>query len=226
MGIENICEITYATVTEVYTKNKINYLKVKRDDNGLEIEKVNILSPMAGPGYGYVYVPPVNQQVLIGILSQTTQSAVCLGCTYNAKNAPPLQVNKNANTVTCVKHGSGWEMSIEHKSGKEKLTLTTAKKDKVSIDQTKRVFSVSSSDGTNKIEVNCSSGSITINALKEIKLTVGKNNTVTINQNGVEIKGVISTKMEASTVALNGRAQTKVQGGMVAVRGNMQTSIG
>lgn len=210
----------YATVSQVYVKNKINYLKATRDDNGVELDQVAILTPMNG----FCTVPQVGQQILIGVINQIVQQFVCLGCLYNVMNNPPMQV-KSSNSLMRTKYGTGWDLTVDSQSGKEMLTLETAKKDKVLVDQSKRKFLLKSSDGNTKIEMDCNAGTLEISALKKIKISVGSNS-IEIDNQGIKINGSMSVKVEASTVDINARAQAKMQGSIVTVKGNMQTSVG
>lgn len=224
MDYNSKCEITTATVSKVYAKEKINYINVKRDDNGVEIEDVHILASMAGSKYGTVFVPSVNQQVVIAVLNPQTQQAICLGCLYNSSNPPPYQINSQ-NSQIYIKYGEGWEMVIESKSGKESLTLKTSKKDEISMDQSKRMFTLKSSDGNNKIEMDCAKGTLNITSTKEINLYVAKNNGVTINSTGVQVKGATSVKLDATNIQAKAKAQASLEGATAMVKGTGTASI-
>lgn len=222
MGASEICT---ATVTKVYNQNGINLVDVKRDDNGVEIQEVSVLSLVAGPQYGMVYVPPKDQQVLVAILDVETQLAVCLGCLYNATSPAPFKVD-TSNSKMYLKYGNGWTITLDSQSGKEMLEIKTSKNDVLTVDQSKRVTTIKSADGQTKMEMDFSKGSINVEAMKEIKMTVAKNNSVEISTSGVKISGTTSVKAEASTVSLNGRAKGEITAGLVQVKGNMQTQIG
>lgn len=217
-------EIVYATVVKVYAEKGVNYLNVNRDDNGIIISDVAILTWMAGPKYGAVYVPTVGQQVVIGILNPVTQQAVCFGCLYNETNVPPMKV-KPTNTCMCITYGTGWNLMVESQKGKEKLTFQTAKGDEISIDQAGRKFLIKSSDGNNKVEMNCTAGTLKVSALKEISMSVGANNSIKMNSQGVKINGALFVNIGATNLALQAKSQAKLQGTTAIVNGNAQVKV-
>lgn len=219
------CEITTATVSRVYVKNQINFISVKRDDNGIEIEDVHILTPMAGLKFGVVCVPPQNQQVVIAVLNPQTQQSICLGCLYNISNPPPYQI-QTSNSQIFISYGQAWQLEIESQSGKEELKISTKNQDTISIDQSKRLFTLKSQDGKNVIEMDCTQGSLNISAMKEINIEVPQNNYIKINNQGVTISGSTSIKADAGNIAIKAKTQANFEGATTTVKGSAQTSIG
>ncbi len=218
-------EICTATVTKVYNQDGINLINVKRDDNKIAIEKVNVLSLVAGPKYGTVYVPPVGQQVLVAILDVETQMAVCLGCLYNNTNQAPFKVDSQ-NSKMYLKYGKGWNITLDSTEGKEKCEVKTAKNDVMTVDQAKRLTTIKSSDGKTKIEMDFTKGSISIEALKEITLSAGTNNKIQINPTGVKIQGSTNVNIGAANVSVEGKATASLKGATATVKGNASTMLG
>lgn len=208
----------YATVSQVYVKNGINYLKLTRNDNGVEFSDVSILTS-CGDG---AFIPSVGDRVIIDI---DTQNPTCTFLMFDKDNPPPMQATRN-NSVTKIKRKAGLEIEFDERDNNERVTIQTDKKDKVLVDQSKRKFLLKSSDGNTKIEMDCNAGTLKISASKKIEISVGPNKSIEIDNQGIKINGSMSVKVEASTVDINARAQAKMQGSIVTVKGNMQTSVG
>ena len=216
-----------ATVIRVYndTQSGLNLIDVKRDDNDMNIQGVSVLSMVVGPGYGTVYVPPVGQQVLLAILDERSQSAVCLGGLYNKTSKPPFKVDAT-NTKMYLKYGTGWTITLDSTPGKEQLEIETSKKDVLTVDQTKRLTTIKSADGQTKMELDFTKGSINMEALKEIKMTVAKNNSITIDAKGVTINGKPQANVNATIITMKAEGQFKAQGMQAVVKGTGSTLIG
>lgn len=224
--------IERAVVKKIENKDKINYLTVTVDSSGLDLEKVQIMTFLAGPtkknqpGFGTVYIPPVGQRVVIAYLNEYKTEAVCLGCIYEEENQTPLKAD-DKNPQFYFSYGEDWEMKID--KNKKKLELKMGSKqgqeDTLLIDQNKKSFSLSLSDKQTKIEIDGQKGNISLSAKQEIKFAVGQNS-ISISNSGLKISAKSNLNIEGVNVSVKAQAQAKLEGATAAVKGTASTMLG
>ncbi len=180
-----------------------------------------VVTPMAGNGRGFEYLPEVDDEVLVGFEQDDILRPYVLGAVWNGMDKPPLalseavggngQVNKRI-----VKSRSGHTIILDDTDGAEQITI---------IDKT----------GNNKITIHSpdnaiqivAQGDLTIEAQGKITLkgTAGVEMTSQAQvkvegQAGVEVSSDAQLKLSGTAGAeLSSTAQATVKGSMVNVEG-------
>jgi type VI secretion system secreted protein VgrG len=58
---------------------------------------IRIMQPIAGPGFGHIWIPRVGQEVIVDFLEGDPDRPIVTGCVYNQKNMPPYTLPNNKN---------------------------------------------------------------------------------------------------------------------------------
>jgi type VI secretion system secreted protein VgrG len=53
---------------------------------------IRIMQPMAGPGFGHIWIPRIGQEVVVDFLEGDPDRPIITGCVYNKKNMPPYKL--------------------------------------------------------------------------------------------------------------------------------------
>lgn len=173
-------------VTNVNDPNTMGRVKVKIPTLGDAVESrwARVASPGAGPTRGLMLVPEVNDEVLVGFEFGDVNRPVILGGLWNGTDAVPESTaaangkvtkrvwkSRSGHKIVMDDDDSAPAVTIEHKSGTTKLTLT---KDGITVTSDKPV-SVKGSD-----------------------LTVEATGKLTLKGQSVEVKSTSSMTLEAS----------------------------
>jgi uncharacterized protein involved in type VI secretion and phage assembly len=173
---------------------KVKYPWLGDDD---ESYWARLVVPMAGNNRGTWFLPEVDDEVLIAFDQGSLDYPYVLGALWNGKDKPPESNSDGKNNHRTIKSRSGHIIRMDDTDGSEKLEI---------IDKS----------GNNKIVVDSSQNSITIESGGDIKLTAkGK---VTLSGNGVEIQSQADGSFKASsTLDVNANGQLNLKGSMVNI---------
>jgi uncharacterized protein involved in type VI secretion and phage assembly len=173
---------------------KVKYPWLGDDD---ESYWARLVVPMAGNNRGTWFLPEVDDEVLIAFDQGSLDYPYVLGALWNGKDKPPESNSDGKNNHRTIKSRSGHIIRMDDTDGSEKLEI---------IDKS----------GNNKIVIDSSQNSITIESGGDIKLTAkGK---VTLSGNGVEIQSQADGSFKASgTLDVNANGQLNLKGSMVNI---------
>lgn len=80
-----------------------------------------------GDGYGFMAIPRIGQEVIVSYLNGDIDRPIITGCTYNGRNAPPLDLPKEKTRTTFrtkTHKGTGFnELRFEDAGGREEVYL-------------------------------------------------------------------------------------------------------
>lgn len=80
-----------------------------------------------GDGYGFMAIPRIGQEVIVSYLNGDIDRPIITGCTYNGRNAPPLDLPKDKTRTTFrtkTHKGTGFnELRFEDAGGREEVYL-------------------------------------------------------------------------------------------------------
>ncbi len=157
--------VVVGVVTNADDKDNLGRVKVKfpwlpKDNKGVAIESTwaRISAPMAGNKRGFMFMPAVDDEVLVAFEHGDPNTPYVLGGLWNSKDNPPLSKDESTKTGKTQQHmiktQSGHMLIFDDKDGEEQIII----RDK----STK-----------NEIIITTKDKSILINAEKDIKLTAG-----------------------------------------------------
>jgi type VI secretion system secreted protein VgrG len=190
-----------ATVVDNNDPDKFGRIKVKFP--WLEAEEtiwVRFLTPHAGQDRGWYAVPEIGDEVLVGYEFGNPNHPIALGALYNKDAAPPGSAPTPENDIKLFRTKAGNEIKINDKSGSEEIAITTK-------------------DGDNKVVLNMSGPSITIESKGDISIK-GSNILIESDQK-IKLKAGTDADIEAgANLKTKASAQYNAEGAMVTVKGN------
>lgn len=208
-------------VKEIKDPNKLNRIKVVLTDETLELPYADVTTTFANKDSGVVFVPQVNDEVIVGFLDGKINDPVVLGTVYNSVNKPPIVVD-DKNELMVIKFPSGMIIQIDNKKDKAKVTLTTKKGHSVLIDDDKELAEIKEKSGKTSFTVDFKNGEIELKADKKISLTAGKDSLTVENQKGVAVTSSAGKlNVDVNEVAVKAKANLNMQANArVVVKGN------
>jgi len=169
---------------------------------------IRLMTPHAGKDRGWVSLPEIGDEVLVGYEQGSPDLPIALGALYNTEDTPPADAVGDVNNVKMFITKSGNSIVFKDKEGEEEVHLVTK-------------------DGKNKITMKVggptvieSEGAISIQAGGDVTISGA---TIKLDSKGeVEIKAGSNAKIQASA-NLDAKAggQLQIQGATVAVKGNV-----
>ena len=211
-------------------------------DDTLESNWMRIASPMAGSSRGFMFLPEVNDEVLVAFDHGDFNSPYVIGMLWNGTDTPPLAASDavasgkvvkriiktrvghtvqfddtdNAEQIL-IKSKSGHQIILDDKSGSEKVTI----KDKTGnnslvIDSTANSMTVNVKDF--KITAT---GSVTITASQKIDMSATQDISLSATKN-LNLSATAKGELKGTQVSINGSAQTEVKSaGILQVQGSL-----
>jgi phage baseplate assembly protein V len=200
-GVE-VSHVVVGEVSKLADADPVGKVKVKYPHlDGVESGWCPVVTPMAGPGRGMVFLPEVGDHVLVALECGDPARGFVLGAIWSGKQKPPKGDGKPAaNNVRYIRSRSGHEVRLDDTSGAERVEVID--KDgarKVVIDSANKKIQVASTDGA--VEVTAGSGDVTVKASGTVTV---EGATVTVKASGeltIQAGGTLTLK--GATVNIN-----------------------
>jgi uncharacterized protein involved in type VI secretion and phage assembly len=227
----------YGLVLGLVTNNQdpdnMGRVKVKYHmlDQAVESDWCRVVNFYAGKDRGNMWLPEVEDEVVLGFEHGDVNFPYVLGAVFNGKDTPPIGKNKD-NDLKRLKSRSGHEFTFDDKKGNEKITLwDKARKNMIEIDVKKDKITILAETGfmdifiKKKIHMKCedllveasksitykSGGPIDVKAAKDITVKGDKAMKIEAAQKiNVESKGA-AIEMKASTMLKGQAAQFEIK---------------
>lgn len=193
-GEEKVPGVVIGIVTSNHDDKNLGRVKVKfpwRDEKG-ESHWARIASPMAGKERGLVFLPEVEDEVLVAFNHGNINDPYVIGGLWNSTDKPPETNQDGKNNIRMFRSRSGHEVIFNDNAStkEEKIEIHTSGKHTIILDD---------SSGKEKIEIKDKTGSnrITIDSVKNaIEIECGAQ--LKIKANIVEIEGTASVTLKSS----------------------------
>ncbi len=161
-----------------------------------------VVSPMAGAGRGFITLPEVNDEVLVGFLDGDFNYPYVLGATWNGQDKAPLPTGKlvaadGKVVVRQFRTRAGHILSFDDTKGSEKIEL---------IDQS----------GKNSIKIESASGKIAIEATGNVSISAGGK---------VAIEAKADAAVQGANVSVEAKGKLELKGAQVTINGSGQVKI-
>jgi uncharacterized protein involved in type VI secretion and phage assembly len=225
-GLGLINGVVIGMVTNLNDPDDLGRVKVKYPWLGSspEIESwwVRIATPMAGSSRGFMYLPEINDEVLIAFEHGDVHRPYIVGALWSSTDKPP---KKNSEATAggkvnqrVIKTRSGHLIILDDKQGTEQISVTSKSGHKVILDDTSGAEKITVADktGSNSMVIDSVKNSMTISLLGDF----------TVDAKGkVTIKSAMDMTMESTiNLTAKGMAAVTVQNGAgakVALTGPM-----
>jgi type VI secretion system secreted protein VgrG len=194
---------------------------------------IRVAQIWAGAGWGGIFIPRINQEVVVEFLEGNPDRPIITGCVYNdVQTVPyPLDANKTRSTIKTNSStgGNGFnELRFEDKAGSEEVffqaqkdynkivlnnetvnitqdTTTTVKQGNRSVTVSQGNNSLTVSQGNNSATVSQGDNSLTVSTGKNTT-TVQADNALTVNQGNNSV--TVSTGNDSLTVSTGNHSIT------------------
>ncbi len=194
---------------------------------------IRVAQTWAGSGWGTLFIPRVDQEVVVEFLEGNPDRPLITGVVYNANNKVPYTLPDNKTQAgmktSSSPGGSGAnEFRMEDKAGAEEVYLHAQYDYKKEVKHDEKVTVTNDrthtvSTGNDKLTVSSgnhtldvSAGTSAITAAQSITLTVG-GNSIKIDTTGVTINGMKIDVQSTATMSLQAGASMTLQGATIAI---------
>jgi phage baseplate assembly protein V len=154
-----------AIVTDVNDPAKEARVKVRFPwfDDQMVSEWCRVRQAYAGNGYGAVFIPEPDDEVLVAFIQGDMRLPIILGGLYNGQDKPPTS-RADDKDEKVIRTRGGHQITLNDTSGKEKITIVDSKeKNRIEIDTANDVIKIVSTTGklilqANEIEISAKAG--------------------------------------------------------------------
>jgi uncharacterized protein involved in type VI secretion and phage assembly len=131
---------------------------------------------MAGKNRGTVFLPEVDDEVLVAFEKGDIRHPYILGALWNGQDNPPEKNADGKNNIRKIKSRSGHEIIFDDSNKQEKIEIHTNKGHKIVLDDSTGAEKIEIQDhsGSNKIIINSMQKSITIESNLQLKISSQK----------------------------------------------------
>jgi phage baseplate assembly protein gpV len=194
------------------------WLAPKNGTGSYESTWARVVAPGAGPNTGVLWMPEVDDEVLVGFEHGDIHRPYILGGLYNGKDKPNLELEKKAGDAgDLVSSGKTKRRGFVSRKGHRMVFVD---------DDSASQIAIKSSDGKLMIEWDEKKGELRITGENKVIVTSKKELTLQADMN-IKIKAGTDIKLEAGTDAeVKSGTGLKLQGGtQVEVKGGAQVAV-
>lgn len=243
-NLNKIDGVVTAIVTDVNDPTMLGRIKVKFPwlSDTLSSGWARLALPGAGPNRGVMFMPEVNDEVLVAFEQGDASSPYVVGALYNTKDRPPTaptgkMVVAGKVNQRVVRSRTGHVIVLDDTPGQEKITIQDKTgKNSFIIDSVKNSMDIKV-QGNLTIDVG---GKFTVNSKMDILLDTKTKAAITAQakldmqgQAGAVLKsGASALELQPATAALKsakvdvqGQAQTNIQGVQTSVKGTAMVEV-
>jgi phage baseplate assembly protein V len=144
-------------------------------------EWCRVAQPYAGNGYGFYWVPEVDDEVVVSFIHGDMRQPIVVGGLYNGVDKPPF--SKNGQDPKVIQTRAGHRILLEDKDGQQKIEIVDA-------------------SGNNSVVIDTTSNTITVSAQGDIEVSA-QGQLKLSGQAGVSIESSATVKIRGATIELN-----------------------
>ena len=223
--------VTNAKDPEGLARVKVKYPTIS---DQLESNWARLVTPMAGPGRGFEFIPEVNDEVLVAFEYDDINKPYILGSLWNGKDKPPETSDKivgsDGKVQRLIIHSrSGHTITVDDTDGKEKISIIDkTRNNSIEIDSVKNTLKIKT-DGAISLEtkddVTIKGKNITLDATADATMKAKSNVNLEATLKA-SVKGKSGADVEADgPVNVKSKATTNVEGSLTTVKANTALTI-
>ncbi|MBD3401922.1 hypothetical protein GF420_03425 [candidate division GN15 bacterium] len=190
---DKITDLHVAVVQDVQDPEKLGRVKIYFPWLDIDSVWARMAVPHAGQSWGWVCLPEIDDEVLVGFDRGDPEQPVILGALYNSKAKPPSEATASPPEVKVLQTKGGNKILLSDKQGSEEIILTTR-------------------DGQNNIVLSMSGPGITIESKGDLTF---KGKGVSIEGDTIKLKSQKDTTVEAGgNLKAEGKMNLETKAGM------------
>jgi len=217
--------VVVGIVTNVQDDDGLARVKVKYPtiSDKLESNWARLVTPMAGAGRGFEFIPEVNDEVLVAFEYDDINKPYVLGALWNNKDKPPQGsdkiVNKNTGGVEkrIIHSRSGHTITFDDTDGDEKISIIDKTGNNlIDIDSKNNALDVKAGS---KVEIHTDDGHKIVLDSSGISIEAGSAKDLTLKGQNIKIEANMGLDMKAKT------GNTSIEGNVTTVKGKMSMDL-
>ena len=156
-----------------------------------------VASVGGGSGRGFLWVPQIDDEVLVAFNQNDERDAYVLGGLWNTRDRPPVTIPTDFLIKRVIKTGmtSGVGHEIEFDDALQSIKITSSTSQKITIDPLK--IEMTNLAGTVKITLDNTQQKIAIEAVASIELKAAQ---IKLSAANIDIDGTVATNVKSSGV--------------------------
>jgi type VI secretion system secreted protein VgrG len=206
------CDVQNAVVKDNNDPDKLGRLRVNffwQDSNAMS-PWLRIANAYSGADSGFYFIPEVGDEVLVGFEGGNAEKPYVLGSFYHGKNKPNAAWPEKDNSFKGIITKS--KLKIEFDDKKKVTTIETPGGNKAVLSDDGKSILLQDQNN-NKVEMT--TGGITLDSLKDIKIT-SKSKITIEGTTGVDISSSADAKLSGLNVNLNANVGLTAKGAVSA----------
>ena len=206
--------VVIGLVTNIQDPDAKGKVKVKFPwlSDTIESEWARLASPMAGASRGFMFLPEVNDEVLVAFEQGDLTRPYILGALWNGKDAPPLgsEVQSGGKVEQrIIKTRVGHQIILTDKAGSESIKIVDKTgKNSILIDSVKNDIAI---EAEGNITMTAK-GKITLSAQMDVMIESKTGKATLKGTGGVSVQTPASLELKGSTVQMQGSGPVTVKG--------------
>jgi uncharacterized protein involved in type VI secretion and phage assembly len=206
-------------VTNIKDPDNKGKVKVKFPwlSDTIESEWARVVSPMAGASRGIMFLPEVNDEVLVAFEQGDLTRPYILGALWNGKDAPPLGAEVQSNgqiEQRIIKTRVGHQIILVDKAGSESIKIVDKTgKNSIFIDSVKNDIAI---EAEGNISLTAK-GKITLSAQMDVMIESKTGKATIKGTSGVSVTTPANLELKGSVVQLQGSGPVTVKGNPIAL---------
>lgn len=212
---EQLSGVWNAIVTDNKDPDKQGRVKVKFPlrEGDLQTDWIRVATMMAGKEMGTLFIPEVNDEVLVAFMMGRLDQPVVIGALWNAKDKPPAPNDKN--DIRKIKTRSGHEIIFDDNSSNGGVTVKTKAGHSIVLSDKDKSIKLETENKQQSVELDGSGNKIVVKS--------GSMSTVEMNGQGdvkIDAKKSISIKGVQVKIEADGMLEIKTNG-VLTLKGSM-----
>jgi Rhs element Vgr protein len=206
--------VVIGLVTNIKDPEASGRVKVKFPwlSDTIESEWARVASPMAGPSRGFMFLPEVNDEVLVAFEQGDLIRPYILGALWNGKDKPPLGAEVQSGGKVeqrIIQTRAGHKIILVDKAGSESIKIVDKTgKNSIFIDSVKNDIAIEA-DGNITMTAK---GKLTLSAQMDVMIESKTGKTTLKGTSGVSVQTPASMEIKGSTVQVQGSGPVTVKG--------------
>ena len=223
--------VTNSKDPENMARVKVKYPTIS---DQLESDWVRVATPMAGPGRGFLFVPEVNDEVLIAFEHGDMDKPYIVGALWNGKDKPPEASDKTVGgdgkvQRRIIQTRSGHIIALDDTDGKENISIIDKTgNNSIEIDSAKNTLTIKT-DGPiimeTKDDVTIKGKNIILDATADANMKARNNINLEATSKAI-LKGTAGADVQSDAqVNVKATGVTNIEGATTTVKANTALTI-
>lgn len=220
---DQLSGVLNAIVSDNNDPDKLGRVKVKFPirEGELQTDWIRVATLMGGNDMGSLFIPEVNDEVLVAFLMGRLDQPVVIGSLWNGKQKPPA--GKSKNDIRKIKTRSGHEIIFDDNDTTGSITIKTKKGHSIEMDDNGKKITITAQNKQQEVVLDNTANKVTIKSGETAKVEMTSQGDVTMTgAKSLTLKGAqIKVEADASLTLQSGGVLEVKANGMVTLKGTM-----